>query len=88
MWLRREIVNQGDSVSIIDQIRYRGKQSGVISAIQRFPFHSPSLMTLAIGSLSAEVFTRRFESTTEHGQLEFHWKIASSAEVEVRKSIR
>lgn len=88
MWLHREIVNQGDSVSVIDQIRYSGKQSGVISTIQQFPFHSPSLMTLAIGSLSAEMFTHRLESTAQHGQLEFHWKIASSAEVEVRKSIR
>jgi len=88
MWLHREIVNQGDSVSVIDQIRYSGKQSGVISAIQQFPFHSPSLMTLAIGSLSAEMFTHRLESTAQHGQLEFHWKIASSAEVEVKKSIR
>jgi hypothetical protein len=88
MWLHREIVNQRDSVSVIDQIRFSGKQSGVISAIQQFPFHSPSLMTLAIGSLSAEMFTHRLESTTQHGQLEFHWKIASSAEVEVEKSIR
>jgi len=88
MWLQREIVNQGDSVSVIDRIRYEGKQSGVISGIQQFPFHSPSLMTLAISSLSAEMFTHRLESAAQHGEFAFHWKITSSAEVEVKKSIR
>jgi len=88
MWLRREIVNQGDSVSVIDRIRHDGKRLGVISAIQQFPFHSPSLMALAISSLSVEMFTHHVESSPQPGELEFRWSFTSSTKIVVRKLMR
>ena len=78
--LSREVSVSGAEVIIEDLITVRGSLRGSLRAIQAFPFHSPSLMSLTVPTSDGARFVRTVEQRRGESEMKICWKLIADAD--------
>lgn len=78
---RREVVNSSASIDVRDRIRIPIKVNGVITAIESFPYHSPSLIDAKRDKANLHQFTRVIGQVSGETDLAICWRITPEGQV-------
>jgi len=79
MSFRRKVVQSSDSVDVVDRIRVQGRMVGVVTAIEFFPYHSPSQITENSDKLHRRRFMRSIDQVSGDNEFTIHWQITSES---------
>jgi len=79
MSFRRKVVQSSDSVDVVDRIRVQGRMVGVVTAIEFFPYHSPSQITENSDKLHRHRFMRSIDQVSGDNEFTIHWQITSES---------
>jgi hypothetical protein len=81
--LTRKVSTSNEEVMVEDHITLRGSVRGSLRAIEGFPFHSPSLMSLPALKTVTPKFVRTMEQRRGESEVRICWKLVAGADNEV-----